>query len=105
MAFLSAFDEKEAHQNPEQAEEAEDGAQIDAVVAAHGEQVHAQRGEELGEAAEEDGDVAQGAGELFVVGAFHADTQLLQAETDDSGEQAKQADCFRVDRDHGKVLL
>lgn len=57
--LVAAFDEKEAHQNPEQAEEAEDSAQIDAVVTAHGEQVHAQRGEELGEAAEEDGDVAK----------------------------------------------
>ncbi len=96
--LVAALQKKEANQNPEQAEEAENGAEIDAVVAADREQVHTHAGEELGEAAEEDGDVAQAAGELRVVSALDADTHLLQAEADDGGKQTKQADGFRVHR-------
>ena len=95
--LVAALQEEEADQDPEQAEEAEHGAQVDAVVTAHGEEVHPQRGEQLGEAAEEDGDVAQGPSEFLVVSAFHADTELFQTETDDSGEETKQADGFGID--------
>ena len=56
------------------------------MVTADREQVHTHAGEELGKAAEEDGDVAQAAGELGVVSALDADAHLLQAEADDGGK-------------------
>lgn len=68
------------------------------MVTADREQVHTYAGEELGKAAEEDGDVAQAASELGVVSSLDADAHLLQAEADDGGKQTKQADGFRVHR-------
>ena len=45
--FVAAFEEKGSYQEPEQAEEAENGAQERAVVTADLEEVHTDRGEDL----------------------------------------------------------
>lgn len=102
--LVAALQEEQTDQDPEQAKEAEHGTQVLAVVASAAEQEHADGGVQLADAAEDDGDVAQSTGELFMVSALDADTDLFQAEADNGSKQAKNANCLRIYREHNVLL-
>ncbi len=94
--LVAAFEEEQTDQHPEQAKEAEYSAEVDAVISANREEVHTEAGEELCEAAKQNGDPAQGSLQLVMVGAFDAYAYLLQTETEHGSDKTEQTDRFRV---------